>query len=145
MRGNCSVSRTKQNPPCRVAVDRAAKEKSLDWVQVQETVWRMVRRKVHQTQCHETWMRWNDFQERQRLQHNSIILSLEPRAHEKIRVARVKCARCGVLFTKRRRPSGREGSINDQTQRLNTKRGDSPKPEQRPTRLATIAASGTLD
>ena len=56
----------------------------------------MVRRKVHQTQCHETWMRWNDFYERQRLQHNSIILSLEPRAQEKICVRHVLNARGAV-------------------------------------------------
>ena len=53
-----------------------------------------------QARCRETWMRWNGFYETHRLHPTEYLKHLEPRAHEKkLRVARVKCARCGVLFT----------------------------------------------
>ena len=47
--------------------------------------------------CHETWMKSNDFQER-KTQYNSNILS-HVHTRKIACVARVKCARCGVLFT----------------------------------------------
>ena len=61
---------------------------------------------VREARCGDTWMRWNDSsKDSQELQAKDPVQSwapeLEPRAHEKKNacVARVKCARCGVLFT----------------------------------------------
>ena len=51
---------------------------------------------VGQARCGETWMRWNDFYDSQLLQQSSNILS-HVHTREIACVARVTCARCGVL------------------------------------------------
>ena len=97
MRGDCSASRLKRNPPCRVAMGWAH-QRNKQRRRGRRTKCKCrkrcgeVRRQLW-VKCGETWMSWNDFKESHRLQSNN----LEPRAHnEKSCVGHVKDARGAV-------------------------------------------------
>ena len=100
VRGDCSASRLKHNPPCAVAVDGLidgfCSEGEVDepGAGAEKGEERKVRKKVCQARCRETWMRWNGFQETHRLHSTENLKHPGPRAHEKnLRVCQVTHAR----------------------------------------------------
>ena len=106
MRRDCSASRPKHDPPCRVVVDGLAEgtnKRQTNHVQVQETEFRSAETTAGQANCGEPRMRRSDFQDSQEVQSNDPVQSwapeLEPRAHEKNCVCgtcNMRAVRCTV-------------------------------------------------